>query len=527
MIGKRWFTAFIIALILSSAMGAVQQAEAESFLDRLARRRSQRVAESFVHKSPTFVFDGISDSLATTGAVEAACDNCWTVTIDFQCAHDGYGDRSDQVPAPVITDHTATVRVVQYKVVEADLDGKWDMVNQQTIAPPWQPSPEQLKSLVDGHTAFALDLYRRLAQEPGNLFFSPYSISTAMGMAFAGARGHTEAEIASAFHYNLPQAELHPTIRALGDALDSRGQHTGTANDGSGFELSTVQSAWSQEDFGFETAYQDILVRSYGSPLQSVDFVDHREEARTAINEWVARHTGDRIEELIEKGVLTNETILVLVNAIYFLAQWELPFDADATADQPFYKLDGTTTHVPMMRQTQRFKYMQTDGWKAVELAYDGGEISMVVILPENGQFESVQSSMDPAFLAAVTEGLSPWMLELGVPRFSLKHKCLLSKALAAMGMETTFIPGAANFYGMNASHGDLIWLQEVIHEAVVDVDESGTEAAAATAVVVGGGCDGGTSGTVMTIDRPFIFMIRDLPTNTILFMGRVLDPLQ
>lgn len=380
---------------------------------------------------------------------------------------------------------------------------------------------EDLAALVAGNQAFALDLYRHLgAESDGDLFFSPYSISAALAMTYAGARGTTETQMANALHFTLAQDRLHPAFNQLDLVLSSRGEGA-EGQDDEGFRLNIANAIWGQQGYDFEQAYLETLATHYGAGLRLVDFVEDAEAARRTINGWVSEQTEGRIEELIPQGALDALTRLVLTNAIYFNAAWASPFEEAATADGDFYLLDGSTVEVPLMFQSERFGYAEGDGYQVVELPYDGGEMSMVILLPDAGAFEAFEQGLDQAQLAAIFERLSSEQVNLTMPRFETTAKFGLVDALSALGMPEAFTE-AANFSGIDGTEDLLI--SDVFHEAFVAVDEAGTEAAAATAVIVGLTSAPADPKTV-TVDRPFIYLIRDIETGTLLFVGRTLDP--
>jgi serpin B len=379
---------------------------------------------------------------------------------------------------------------------------------------------QELAALVEGNSRFALDLYRALRDQEGNLFFSPYSISTALAMTYAGARGQTEEQMARALHFDLPQESLHSAFALLAGELASRGD-SAAGTDGQGFRLNVANALWLQEGFDLLSAYLALVEGAYGAAPRLVDFQGAPEEARVTINDWVATETEDRITDLIPPGVIDALTRLVLTNAIYFNAAWQVPFEQNLTSDGPFTLLDGEQVSVPMMRQAEMLPYTAGDGYQAVELFYDGGELSMVILLPEAGQFEAFEGSLDEALLAEVEAGLSPQQIDLSLPRFEFDSEFSLSKALASLGMEDAFTD-AADFSGMTGGLDLLI--SEVLHKAFVSVDEEGTEAAAATAVVMKL-TSAPAEVTRVTVDRPFLFFIRDLNTGAMLFLGRVVDP--
>ena len=375
-------------------------------------------------------------------------------------------------------------------------------------------------TLVDGNSAFAFDLYQELRVADGNLFYSPHSISLALAMTYAGARGDTEQQMADALHYLLSQKRLHPAFNSLDIELSRRGEGAG-GKDGEGFRLNIVNAIWGQKDYTFLPAFLDILAENYGAGLRPLDFIDAPEESRLTINNWVSDQTEDRINDLIPQGLIDPLTRLVLTNAIYFNAAWEHPFDEDVTSDGPFYLLDGSEVTVPMMRQTESFGYSEGDGYQAVELPYDGLELSMVVLLPCAGAFETFEDFLDYQRANSIINGLEYRRVSLTMPKFEFESAFGLKAALAAMGMPVAFSRDA-DFSGMTGNRE--LFIADVVHKAFVSVDEAGTEAAAATAVVMTMSAVPGEPVEVV-VDRPFIFLIRDIETGAILFVGRVANP--
>jgi serpin B len=389
----------------------------------------------------------------------------------------------------------------------------------QRVTDPDVPESD-LEQLVEGNSTFAFDLYQALKGEEGNLFYSPYSISMALAMTYAGARGETEQQMAETLKFLLPQDELHPSFNSLDILLGQRGEGA-QGKDEEGFRLNIVNAIWGQKDYKFLDEFLDVLAENYGAGLRILDFINQTEESRVTINDWVSDQTEGRIKDLIPPGVISSLTRLVLTNAIYFNAAWEYPFDENATHDGPFYLLDGTEVTVPMMGQTESFRYAEGDGYQAVELPYDGRELSMVILLPEEGQFETFEGSLDASLVDAIIGDLKSQEVALTMPKFEFESEFGLKDTLSAMGMPIAFTD-AADFSGMTG--GKDLQIAEVIHKAFVSVDEAGTEAAAATAVVM--------ELTAMpeepvevTVDHPFIFLIRDIETGTILFIGRVVNP--
>jgi serpin B len=383
-------------------------------------------------------------------------------------------------------------------------------------------SGEAVDELVEGNTAFALDLYSRLVEEQGdeNLFYSPYSISLALAMTYAGARGETEEQMADALHYTLPQDQLHPAFNALDQTLESRGEGA-EGQDDEGFRLNIANAIWGQKDYAFRDAFLDVLAVNYGAGLRLLDFAGAPERARNTINEWVSEKTEGKIEELIPRGLIGPMTRLVLTNAIYFNAAWAEPFEEEATRDGAFHPLTGSEVTVPMMRQTTSFGYTEGEGYQAVELPYDGRELSMVVLVPDEGAFHTFEGALDAERLSAIVDGLTNEQVTLTMPRFEYRSGFSVNDALKALGMTDAF-SGSADFSGMTGSRD--LFISSVIHKAFVSVDEEGTEAAAATAVAMVESAMPGEP-VELTVDRPFIFTIRDIETGAVLFVGRVVDP--
>ena len=385
-----------------------------------------------------------------------------------------------------------------------------------------QAGQTDLTVLVEGNSDFAFNLYQELRdKEEGNLFYSPHSISLALAMTYAGARGETEQQMADTLHFLLAQDDLHRAFNALDIELASRGEGA-QGKDGEGFRLNIVNAIWGQKDYQFLTEFLDTLAENYGAGLRLLDFISDPEESRITINEWVSDQTEERINDLIPQGAINFLTRLVLTNAIYFNAAWQYPFEESNTRDGTFYLLDGGEVTVPMMHQTEEFGYAEGDGYQVVELPYDGGELAMIILLPRLGRFEDFESSLDSQQVAAMIPDLEHRQVILTMPKFEFESEFSLKKTLATMGMPVAFSDGA-DFSGMTG--GRELLISDVIHKAFVSVDEAGTEAAAATAVImratalpVGGPVE-------VSLDRPFLFFIRDISTGSILFVGRVANP--
>jgi len=378
----------------------------------------------------------------------------------------------------------------------------------------------ELADLVGGNTAFTFDLYQVLRTEAdGNFLYSPYSLSLALAMAYAGARGETGRQMADTLHFSLPQEQLHPAFNTLSQEMDRRVQGAG-GTDGRGFRLNVANCLWGQEGYRFLSEFLDLLAANYGAEMRRLDFA-REEKARKTINDWVSQQTEGRIQELIPAGILDAATRLVLTNAVYFNAAWARPFDPRRTQDGVFHLLDGSSVRIPMMHQEGSFAYAEGPDYQAVELPYDGHQIAMVILLPAQGQFEAFEGSLAAKRVEGILEGLAERQVALTMPRFEFESGCDLGTALTAMGMPLAFTL-QADFSGMTAD-GEL-FISDVIHRATISVGEVGTEAAAATAGVMPPSAIPEDLVTV-AVDRPFVFLIRDVPTGTLLFLGRVVDP--
>lgn len=374
------------------------------------------------------------------------------------------------------------------------------------------------QALVDGNTAFAADLFKATAKAE-NAMVSPHSVSLALAMTYAGAKGETEAAMAEALHFTLAQDKLHPAFDALDLALASRGQNA-MGKDGKPFRLKVSNAAWGEKTFDFVPAYLDTLAVNYGAGINLVDFVHQAEDARLTINDWVAGQTEDRIKDLLAPGTVDGSTRLVLTNAVYFNAAWKTKFEANSTHKAAFHKADGSSVDVDTMYGEIGGRYAETADFVAAELPYDGDEIAMTLVMPKTGTLADYEAGLDAAKVQGVVSALHGETLLINLPKFGFEWKTSLAQALSGMGMGIAFTD-AADFSGIHAAGGLLI--SDVIHQTFVKVDEAGTEAAAATAVVVGT-----TSipvGQPVSFDKPFLFMIRDVQTGAVLFVGHVYDP--
>ncbi|WP_437718994.1 serpin family protein [Sorangium sp. So ce448] len=385
----------------------------------------------------------------------------------------------------------------------------------QRILAPSVPDADR-KALADGNTAFALDLYAKLGSDPGrNVFYSPYSVASALAMAYAGARSETEAEMASALRFTLPQERLHPAFNALDLALESRGE-IAEGQDGEGFRLNIANALWGQAGHPFLPSFLDVLAENYGAGMNLVDFAQPS-EAREIINGWVAERTWGRIKDIVPEGAVSASTRLVLTNSIYFSAAWKFPFDEEASDIADFTLADGSSISVSMMAGTAEVRYGEGDGYAALEMPYYGDEVSMVLVLPSD--IEAFEEGLDGARLDGVLGSLEPRNVTIGLPSFRVESTFDLIPPLEELGMTAAF--GAADFSGIDGQRS--LSISAVVHKAFVSVNEAGTEAAAATAVALDE--SGPPEPAAIRFDRPFFFFIRDNATSAILFVGRVADP--
>jgi serpin B len=381
-------------------------------------------------------------------------------------------------------------------------------------------SEDDIGVVASGIRGFAVDLYGILARQDGNLVFSPASVTIALAMTYAGAAGATATEMAAALRYDLPQERLHSAFNALELLLESRNRES-SAEMG-GIEFAIANSLWGQQGTPFESDFLDTLARDYGAALRLVDYVTAAEDARAAINGWVAATTNDKITDLIPAGVLDAMTRLVLVNAVYLDATWAIQFDPEATADADFRLLNGSTVSVPTMHQNESLLYTRGDGWKAAALPYVGGKLAMLLLVPDAGRFTEIELLAIDGLLTSAADSVERTQVRLALPKFEFRTQAGLAPMLGELGMREAFDPTLADFSGM--TNDERLFISDVIHEAYIAVDEEGTEAAAATAVVMRA-TSAPMDPATLTIDRPFLFMLYDRDTGTPLFLGRVLDP--
>jgi len=388
-------------------------------------------------------------------------------------------------------------------------------------APAWSQQDRSvpdapLAAVVHASNRFALDFYRDLsAHEAGqNIFVSPYSVSTALAMACEGSRKETRSQMAAVLHLDLPDAKRRAGYSAL-----LAGTNPG---EGKTYKLEVANALWGQKDFHFEPAFTSALKDSYGGGFNLVDFAGSSEASRGTINAWVEQKTAGKIRDLIHPSDLTPLTRLVLTNAIYFKSAWASPFKKQSTQTADFHVTASKAVPVPMMALSERFLFVRRPGVAAIELPYAGNDLSMVVILPD-GDIDAFGASLSLDSLQKLRSEMKGQQVDLSLPRFKFETRSYLEQVLSRMGMPDAFNAKRADFSGMTGKPN--LSISHVIHQAMINVDEEGTEAAAATAVIMSLKAMRVVERESFRADRPFLFLIVHNPTGSILFMGRVSDP--
>ena len=376
----------------------------------------------------------------------------------------------------------------------------------------------QPQTLVEGSTSFALELYGRLKTNQGNLFFSPYSISTALAMTYAGARGETEKQMGRVFHFDQAQQEIHSSFGELQRQLNE-------ATKQQGIELNIANTLWAQKGHPFLPAYLEVAKGDYQANVNQADFKTGAETARSEINHWVAQKTKDKIQNILPSGSLDSLTRLVLVNAIYFKGVWAKPYDKGKTATQPFHRSTTSQVDVPLMHHFDNVRYVENSDFQAVELPYRGDELSMVILLPRKvDACGELENRLAPTLFSQALAQMKQQKVEIFLPRFKLESSFDLNDTLVRMGMPEAF-GLKSDFSGMDGTR--LLYISGVFHKAWGEVNEEGTEAAAATTVAVGARAimKPPPPPPVFRADHPFIFFIRDIRSGSLVFLGRFADP--
>lgn len=408
---------------------------------------------------------------------------------------------------------------------QSKVDTNVDSIAQSSLARNTAPlvSDTELAAAVSGNTEFALKLFPFLdSTSDNNTFFSPYSITQAFALLAPGARGTTLNEIEQMVFFFPPQVNRDSAFNKLDLLLAAKTTGAALENGLQAPKLNNANAVWGQKGFSILPAYLDTLAVNYGAGLHLVDFITATESSRQTINSWVEEQTNDRIQNLIPPGGVSGNTRLVLTNAIWFKANWALQFSKDSTSNQTFTNHNNSTSSVPFMRQQFSVPYAQTSGCQAVDIHYAGNNLSMLVIMPAPGTFDAFLSSLTPAVLADITGHLSDRMTIFSMPKFTFTQTTSVDTILRSLGMADTFSPEHADLSGIDGNHD--LFVAAVFHQAFIGVDEAGTEAAAATALISLTGLGPVPDPTMLTIDHPFIFLIRDRQTGLILFMGKVVS---
>lgn len=384
--------------------------------------------------------------------------------------------------------------------------------------------PADLTTLAEDNAAFALDFYQQIRDADGNLIFSPFSLSLALTMAMAGAEGSTQEGMAEALNLSLPEDTLYPAFDALLLAINASSGQVTEEREGNPFQLNIANGLWGQAGFLFEEAFLDTLAQYFGAGLYTVDYQNAPDAARQLINDWINDETEGKIPNLIPEGAIDSLTRLVLANAIYFNGSWYYPFDENQTEQAPFYLLDGSETTAEMMQLNgERLAYTRGDGYQVVQLPYLSADFVMTLWVPDSGDFETFEAGLAGDQITAIREQLGSEEVNLQMPKFDFKTSTNANDPLRTLGMDEAFDPEVADFSGMTRE--DKLLITDVLHKATITVDENGTEAAAATAVILGVTSAMPGEPISLIIDRPFLFTIDHKPTGTILFMGRVVQP--
>lgn len=379
-------------------------------------------------------------------------------------------------------------------------------------------SASDVAGVASANTDFGFKLLPKVTEGDGNMVFSPYSVTQAMAMAAAGAKGTTLSGIEKALGFPYAQPRFLSALNGADLKLRAKAA--------AGPQINIVNDIWTQKGYMMQSAYLDALAVHFGAGVHMVDYLNATEAARTAINDYIATQTSQKITNLLPQGTVTSNTRVVLTNAIWFKADWTTQFKQADTAPRTFHARSGDKT-LQFMHRSGAMSYAAGSGWQAVDLPYTGDQLSMMVVLPDEGKMDAVIAQLNGAKVAEIASSLKPRPVVLALPKFKFTASASLGKPLQDFGASDAFMPGAADFSGMNGNRD--LSISGVLHKAFIAVDEKGTEAAAATGVVVGV-----TSVVVpppdeirFTADRPFLFLIRDRETGLVLFIGKVMLPTQ
>jgi serpin B len=383
---------------------------------------------------------------------------------------------------------------------------------------------DQVGTLVKGNSEFALDLYARVGQGDGNRFISPFSISTALAMTYAGAQEETATKIAKTLRFTLPPGQLHPAFHRLIVELHGRASSQATPDNPPDVQLFTANALWTQTGERILPDFQKRIEVNYQGGSYAADFRHAPEEARRTVNNWVEEQTKGKIRDLLKSSHIDPTTILVLTNAIYFNARWASPFLKEKTTQEDFHASPNDVVRVDMMRQSGRFRYFDQGSFQVLEQPYKGDTLAMVILLPKaKDGLSQLEASLSAASIETWLSKLSSHRVDVSLPKFKMTSECELKDPLSDMGMAVAFNPGAADFSGITGTRE--LAISAVVHKAFVEVDEKGTEAAAATGVAAFRTAAIAQPPVVFRADHPFFFLIRDIRTGSLLFLGRLVKP--
>ncbi len=412
------------------------------------------------------------------------------------------------------------------KIVNS-IDQSTNQVEIQTLSSDYTrnlfPSIEEddIASIVKSNNTFSLDLYSKLATGNENLFFSPISITQLVAMIYSGSKGTTESQIKNTFYFSIPQCNLHPAFNALDLELAKRSMLEDDFYDQECFNLKITNSLWGQDASYFKTDFLDILAINYGAQMNILDFSINPDQARLKINRWVSDNTENKINNILGPGSIHNNTLLVLVNAIYFKAAWDIPFADTNTFNSSFYSNDKSTKITPFISNIAYNNYMRGDQFQVLELLYDGAKTSMVIFLPDKGTIDKFEAMLSNDKYNSIINRLEEIRVCATIPKFTYSSDAIsLKKTLSLMGMPDCFT-SKADFSGMSGLSN--IRIDDILHKSFVKVDEAGTESAAASIGTMP--CVGNEDPVDFFANSPFVFFIRDIPTGVILFQGKVATP--
>ncbi len=370
-----------------------------------------------------------------------------------------------------------------------------------------------VNDVVNANNQFALDLYSEFRDNPGNVFFSPWSISTAVTMTYEGAKGQTADEIKDVFHFSDNDAVRRPSFARVQNKINAAQSE---------YLLRSANALWAEQTYPFLEEYTDLVEKYYSARVENMDFINDPEGSTETINIWVENQTNNKIQDLLPQGVINSDTGLVLTNAIYFKGTWVNEFDKADTKEGDFYIAPNNTVSAEMMNLSdEEFNYAENDELQILELPYKGENLSMLVLLPRGNDIISLENSLTAEKLSELRNEMVMQEVIIALPKFKVETKYSMRQTLKDMGMPTAFKEGGADFSGMDGTRN--LFISNVIHQAFVEVNEEGTEAAAATAVVMEILSSGPM--TIFNADHPFIFIIQEKETRNILFLGRVSDP--